>query len=202
MTQEGNRPSNCYLLVEGWLIRCKVLRDSRRQILSLHVPGEVPDLHALYLHATDCALATLTHARVACIPHEAFRTLIAARPTIAAALWRETLIDAQIYQQRVIGLGRRGALGRIAHLFCETYVRLSATGLAKDHRCEFPLTQADVGDAVGLSTVHVNRSLQTLRAEQLISWQGRSLEILNWKRLVAVADFDPAYLHLDKSAAS
>ena len=179
-----------------------MLGDGRRQILSFHVPGDVPDLQSLHLHTMDHTLSALTQATVAFIPHESLRDLVAARPTIAAALWRDTLIDAAIFREWMTGLGRRDARGRIAHLFCEMYLKLQAVGLAADHRCDFPPTQTEMGDALGLSTVHVNRTLQDMRAQELISLQGRSLHILSWKGLEAAGEFDPTYLHVEKRAAA
>ncbi|WP_407521833.1 Crp/Fnr family transcriptional regulator [Methylobacterium oryzisoli] len=202
IVRDGDRPSQCCLLVEGWLYRSKTLGDGKRQILALHVPGDMPDLHSLHLPVLDHTLATLTRAIVAFIPHENMHELVTAHPGIAAALWRDTLIDAAIFREWITGLGRRDARARIAHLFCEMYVKLHAVGLAADQCCEFPLTQAEMSDALGLSTVHVNRTVQELRAEQLISWSGRSLQILDWTGLVAAGEFDPTYLHVQKRAAS
>jgi CRP-like cAMP-binding protein len=202
IVRDGDRPSQCCLIVEGWLYRTKTLSDGKRQILALHVPGDMPDLQSLHLPVLDHTLSTLTQAIVAFIPHESLHHLVAAHPGITAALWRDTLIDAAIFREWITGLGRRDARGRIAHLFCEMYIKLHAVGLAADYRCDFPPTQTEMSDALGLSTVHVNRVVQELRAEQLISWQGRSLEILDWKGLVEAGEFDPVYLHVAKRAAA
>lgn len=201
IVRDGDRPSHCCVVLEGWLCRSKTLGDGKRQILSFHIPGDVPDLQSLQLPIMDHTLSTVTEATVVFIPHENLRDMVAARPTIAAALWRDTLVDAAIFREWMTGLGRRDAKGRIAHLFCEMYLKLHAVGLAADYRCDFPLTQTEVGDALGLSTVHVNRTVQELRAEQLIHWSGRSLEILDWTGLVKTGEFDPTYLHVQKRAA-
>ena len=202
IVRDGDCPSQCCVVLEGWLCRTKTLADGKRQIHSFHIPGDVPDLQSLHLPVMDHTLSALTQATVAFIPHESLRDLVAARPTITAALWRETLVDAAIFREWITGLGRRDAKGRIAHLFCEMYLKLHAVGLAADHRCEFPPTQTEVSDALGLSTVHVNRTVQELRAEQLISWSGRSLQILDWTGLVKTGEFDPTYLHVEKRAAA
>jgi len=202
IVRDGDRPSQCCVVLEGWLCRSKALSDGKRQIHSFHIPGDVPDLQSLHLPIMDHTLSTITQATVAFIPHESLRDLVTARPTIAAALWRETLIDAAIFREWITGLGRRDAMGRIAHLFCELYLKLQAVGLASDHRYNLPLTQADIGDALGITVVHVNRTLQEMRARELISLQGRSLHILDWQGLEAVGEFDPNYLHMERRAAA
>ena len=194
IVRDGDRPSQCCIVLDGWLCRTKMLGDGRRQILSFHIPGDVPDLQSLHLPVMDHTLSTITQATVAFVAHDEFRTLVATRPAIAAALWRETLMEAAIFREWITGLGRRDAMERLAHLFCELYRELRAVGIAADHRCDLPITQAELGDALGLSTVHVNRTLQELRARELISLQGRCLHILDWPGLEAVAEFDPAYL--------
>jgi hypothetical protein len=101
----------------------------------------------------------------------------------------------------MVGIGRRSSYARIAHLLCEMFVRMKAVGLAEDHRCDFPVTQTELGDALGLSLVHVNRTLQELRGDGLIAWQGRTLRIQDWERLKTTAEFEPRYLHLDGGTA-
>ena len=118
-------------------------------------------------------------------------------PGLGGALWRDTLVDAAIFREWMIGIGRKTAFGRIAHLFCEMYLKLEAVGLAGDHRCELPITQIEIGDALGLSNVHVNRVLQELRAKGLITLRGRSLVITDWAALSEAGEFDPTYLHLE-----
>ena len=202
IVRDGDRPSQCCLVLEGWLCRMKMLSDGRRQILSFHIPGDMPDLQTLYLPVMDHTLVTLTRTTAGFIPHEDLRDLLVSHPGLVAALWRETLIDAGIFREWMTGLGRRDAAGRIAHLLCELYLKLQAVGLAADHCFEFPLTQGQMSDALGLSVVHVNRVLQDLRARHLIGSKGRSLQILNWEDLAGVAEFDPTYLHLEKRAAA
>jgi CRP-like cAMP-binding protein len=149
----------------------------------------------------DHSLGTLARSTLAFLPHDTVRDLIRRCPPIGDAFWRETLIDAAVFREWMLGLGRREAYGRMAHLLCELYVRLKAVGLANGHGYEMPLTQAELGDALGLSTVHVNRTLQDLRGEGLITLQGGSVAVLDWEGLRKAGEFDPTYLHLRKEAA-
>ncbi|MDR7038624.1 MULTISPECIES: Crp/Fnr family transcriptional regulator [Methylobacterium] len=202
LARDKDKPAHCCVLLTGWAYRYKLLDEGRRQILSFHVPGDIPDLQSLHLHVMDHSLATVTQCRVGLIPHEGLRALCLRFPDAAFALWRDTLIDAAIFREWMIGIGRRNAHSRIAHIFCEMYVKLQAVGLAENHRCAWPVTQTDLGDALGLSNVHVNRVLQDLRAQGLIGPQDRDLVILDWDALSALGEFDETYLHLERRAAA
>ncbi|KAB1074030.1 Crp/Fnr family transcriptional regulator [Methylobacterium planeticum] len=196
IVRDRDRPSHCCLLLSGWGFRYKVLPDGKRQILSFHIPGDVPDLQSLHLQVMDHSLGVTTTSSVGLIPHEALREMTRRFPGVAAIMWRDTLIDAAIFREWMTGIGRRTAHGRIAHMLCELYLRLHAVGLAEGFRCDLPITQIDIGDALGLSNVHVNRVLQDLRGRGLIMLRGRSLAIEDWSALTKVAEFDPTYLHL------
>lgn len=198
IVRDKDRPTQCCLILEGWAYRYKLLSDGKRQILSFHVPGDLPDMQSLHLHVMDHNLATLKGCRIALVPHASLRQLIRTEPDVAAALWRETLVDAAIFREWMTGIGRRTAYGRIAHLFCEMYLRLRAVGLADDLQYGFVPTQGDVADALGLSNVHVNRVLQTLRSDGLVSLRGHKLAIRDWRGLTEAAEFDPVYLHLER----
>jgi CRP-like cAMP-binding protein len=202
IVHEKDRPSQCCLIVDGWACRYKLLEEGRRQILSFHIPGDVPDLQSLHLRVMDHGLATLTACTVAVIPHENLRDLALRFPGVGGALWRDTLVDASIFREWMTSIGRRTAFARIAHLFCELYLKLEAVGLADAHRCELPLRQADIGDALGLSNVHVNRVLQEMRGQELITLQSHRLVIEDWAALTRAGEFDPTYLHLEKRAAA
>jgi len=201
IVREGDRPSACCLILEGFAYRYKLTETGKRQILSFHIPGEIPDLQSLHLDVMDHSLGTLARSKLAFLSHETVRDLTRRCPRIADAFWRETLIDAAIFREWMVGLGRREAYARVAHLLCELYVRLKAVGLANGHAYELPLTQAELGDAFGLSTVHVNRTLQDLRGEGLITLGSRSVTVKDWERLRAAGEFDPTYLHLKTEAA-
>ena len=201
IVRDGDKPSQCCLILDGWACRYKLLGEGRRQILSFHLPGDVPDLQSLHLHTMDHSLATVTQATVAFIPHDALRDLTTRFPGVAAILWRDTLIDAATFREWITGIGRRSAYGRIAHLFCELYLKLEAVGLAGEHRCQIPLTQLELSDALGLTDVHVNRVLKELRERGLVTFKGYALTIELWEELARAAEFDPIYLHLVKRAA-
>jgi len=201
IVRDGDKPSQCCLLVEGWAFRYKLIGEGKRQILSFHVPGDVPDLQSLHLHIMDHSLAALTPAVVGFIPHESMRELTRCFPNVAGLLWRETLVDAAVFREWMAGMGRRSAYGRISHLFCELYLKLHAVGLADEHRCPLPMTQMDLSDATGLSNVHVNRVLKELRGKGLITLRSNMLVIEKWDELLHAAEFDPAYLHLEKRVA-
>ncbi|WP_425324322.1 Crp/Fnr family transcriptional regulator [Methylobacterium frigidaeris] len=196
--REKDRPSQCCLLLEGWACRYRMLGDGKRQIFSFHIPGDIPDLQSLHLKVMDHSVCTMTAATVAFIPHEPLRKLTAAFPGVGAILWRETLVDGAIFREWMTGMGRRSATGSIAHLFCEMYVKLEAMGLARDHAYKLPPTQQDIGDALGLSNVHVNRVLRELRDNGLITLQNHKLQINDWAELSKLGGFDPTYLHLEK----
>ncbi len=124
------------------------------------------------------------------------------RGQLQAALWRETLIDASIFREWMISIGRRDAFARLSHLLCELLVRMRAVELAQDHSCKLPITQSEFGDALGLSTVHINRTLQEIRKAKLITLKGDTLKVLDWDGLQKAGEFDPAYLHLEKPQAA
>jgi CRP-like cAMP-binding protein len=196
IVREGDRSSACTLVLSGFLCRYKVVPDGKRQIMGFYLPGDIPDLQSLHLQVMDHSLGTLVPSTIAQIPHESVHAAARSYPGIAAALWRDTLIDAATFREWMIGLGRRSARGRIAHLLCELLVRFRAMALTSDGTYELPITQAELGDALGLSTVHVNRVLQELRAESLIVLRGGVLRIPDWEALTEAGEFDPAYLHI------
>jgi len=149
----------------------------------------------------DHSLSALTACKAMFIPHETVCDLVRRCPRIGDAFWRDTLIYGAVFREWMLGLGRREAYGRMAHLLCELYVRLKAVGLTNGDAYAFPLTQAEFGDALGLSTVHVNRTLQDLRGEGLITLRSGSVAVLDWDRLREAGEFDPTYLHLRKAAS-
>ncbi len=198
IVREGEKPEHTCLIVEGWAFRYKLLSAGRRQILSFHVPGDMPDLHSLHIDTMDHSLAALTEATIAFIPHESLFDVTKRFPGLAAILWRETLIDAAIFRQWITSTGQRDGVGRMAHLLCELYCKLEAMGLAAEHRCTLPITQTELGDALGLSSVHTNRVLQHLRAHKIIALRMRALTITSWDGLAQAAEFNPAYLQLGR----
>jgi CRP-like cAMP-binding protein len=200
LVREGQRPSECCLLLDGVACRYKVLGEGQRQILSFHLPGEIPDLQSLHLGVMDHSLASLTPGHAGYIPHAALKAATRQSATLTHLLWRETLIDAAVFREWLAGVGRRTAHQRVGHLICELMMRLRALDLVDDHVMELLITQAEIADALGLSTVHVNRVLQDLRRDEFIAQSGRRLQVRDWAGLKRVSDFDPAFLHLTPQA--
>jgi CRP-like cAMP-binding protein len=201
IVRAGDSPSESCLIVAGFAYRYILTAKGKRQILSFHISGDILDLQSLHLSVMDHSLATLAPSSLAFIPHDDLRSLMRSHPRLGDLLWRDTLIDAAIFREWMVGLGRREAYGRIAHVLCELLVRSRAVELVQDHAFTLPVTQAELGDAFGLSTVHVNRVLQDLRGDGLISLHGGSLKVLDWEGLQKAGDFDPTYLHLVKKEA-
>lgn len=193
---EGDSPSQCRVLASGQAFRHRTLPDGRRQIMSFHVPGDIFDVEGLLL-AMDHTVTALSSCEVAFIPHAALEALMLERPPILRALWRTNLVENAISREWMFGIGRRSARARIAHLFCEVFLRMRAAGLVEKNRCRFPATQTHLSDALGLSVVHTNRVLQELRGEGLIAFRGGELIVLDWAGLQAAGEFDAAYLHLN-----
>jgi CRP-like cAMP-binding protein len=200
IVRDGDRPSECSLILKGFACRYKLLPSGKRQIMSFHLPGDICDLHALMLGELDHSIGALEPTTVAVLPHTLLRDLIQHHPGIAQAFWQDTLIDSAVFREWMIGLGRRSAYKRIAHLFCELLVRFKSVGLAPNGSLDLPLTQEELGDALGLSTVHVNRVLQALRADGLIALQSGKLTINDWESLQEAGEFKPNYLHLPRGA--
>jgi CRP-like cAMP-binding protein len=196
IVREGDTPSQCCLVTEGFQCRYKMLPDGERQIMSFHVPGDIPDLQSLFLERMDHNLGTITPNRVGFIAHDALSELIRAHSGLAERLWRETLIDASIFREWITNVGSRDAYTRIGHIICEFFVRLRSVGLTKGTTFDFPITQTEIADATGLSTVHVNRSIQQLRADGLISIARGVCTIPDLARLEEASMFEPGYLHM------
>lgn len=197
VTREADRPSQACLVLDGWLCGHKLIEGGRRQIISFHLAGDIPDLQTLRLGIADFSLTTLTAAKVVFIPHRSLEILTRGSAALAVALWHQTLVDAVVFREWMAGLGRRPAPERLAHLFCELYTKQRAIGLADEGGCPLPITQTDLADALGMTSVHVNRSLRELRGNGFLTLKNRRLDIRDWSGLASFADFDPTYLHLD-----
>ena len=193
---EGDRPGDCKVILEGFAFRYKLLGSGRRQIMSFQIPGDVVDLQGFLLGEMDHSVATLTATKVGVIRHNLLLQITERYPRVARALWQSTLIDSAVFREWMVGIGRRSAYQRIAHLLCEVFLRLQAMGLTNDGSYELPVTQAELGDSLGLSTVHVNRSLKTLRDDGLITLRDGRVVIHHWEGIGAAGEFDPRYLHL------
>ena len=194
--REGDYPTESSLLLEGFAARYKVLSNGRRQITALHVTGDFVDLHSFLLKPMDHGVLALTPCRLAVVSHAAIEKITEEDPHLGRLLWLSTLIDGAIHREWLTAMGRRSAAAHMAHLICELFVRLEVVGQIQDDTIQLPITQSELGDTLGLSTVHVNRVLQELRKEGLIRLRGSAMTILDWDRLQKVAEFAPTYLNL------
>jgi CRP-like cAMP-binding protein len=200
LIHEGEELQHSVLLISGWLARAKDLRSGQRQMAELHVSGDFADLHGFTLKRLDHDVITLTRCRVALAPHSRVREVTERFPHIARLFWLMTNIDAAIQREWTLSLGSRTAIARMAHLFCELDVRLGIVGLTRDNSYDFPLTQVELGECLGLTSVHVNRTLQELRRQGLLALENRRLTIHDVEALRQVADFDTGYLYIEKRA--
>jgi CRP-like cAMP-binding protein len=198
IVRAGVTLSECTLLVDGIVCRYRDLADGQRQIMELHVAGDFLDLHSFLLKRLEHNVGSLTPVRLVAVPHEAVRVITERSPHLARLLWFSTLLDAAIHREKILSVGRRMAAARIAHLVCELYVRLELVDLAGGCRYRLPLTQADLADATGLTSVHVNRMLKRLRDDGLLTFRGGEVEIHDWDGLRKLAEFDPTYLYLER----
>ena len=205
LVQEGDRTDGVNLVLSGFAARYKTLEDGRRQFLAYFVPGDFCDLRVFVLERMDHSIMTVSPSMVANITKETVNNLTERFPRLTRALWWSTLVEEAITREWLMNIGQRTAYERAAHLFCELCARLDAVGLAEGRGYDFPVTQMELGDTLGLSAVHVNRTLQELRRDGLITLGSGRLQILNLERLQQVSLFNPDYLHLrdrDKDAGS
>jgi CRP-like cAMP-binding protein len=192
---QGDLSECLYVVVEGAACRYKMLPDGRRQIMAFLLPGDSCDVHTFLMKRMDHSIATLVPSRVAVIPRFAILEMTEQRPRLTRIFWWSTMVDEAILREWIVVVGRRTAYERVSHLLWEIYLRLAAIDSTSGSSCEVPFNQTDMADTLGLSLVHVNRSVRRLKQEGLISLEGRRLTILDRKRLPAAANFDPDYLH-------
>lgn len=195
--REQDLTKNCSILLSGFAFRSKVVGDGGRQILSVHVPGDMLDLQHAFLGVADHSIQMLTAGDVAYVAAEGVQDLAFAYPAIGRAMWLETLVEGSIFREWIANIGRRDARTRVAHLLCEIAIRAQSAGMMTGNRYELPMTQEQIGDATGLTAVHVNRTFQSLHKEGLITRDKRAIQIKDWKALSAVGDFGASYLHAD-----
>lgn len=199
LVPEGSRPKESCLIVGGFAGRAKFVAGGKRQLTAMHVPGDFVDLHAFLLKVMDHSVVALGPCLAAFVPHTELHAITKSAPHLTRMLWLSTVVDGAIEREWVTSLGRRPASAHLAHLICELAVRLDLVGLLESgSRFDLPLTQADIADVVGLSLVHVNRTIQDLRASGFLRWDRKKVTILDLARLRSFADFDPTYLNLMK----
>jgi CRP-like cAMP-binding protein len=197
--KEGEHSPDCHVVLSGLACRYKLLPDGTRQIMAFLVPGDLCDAEIFILKEMDHSVAALGPATTALVSGQEMSQLLSAKSRIAQALWWGTLTDLAVLRERVVDHGRRDAHERIAHLLYEMLVRYRMVGMTTDETLEFPVTQADLADATGLTPMHVSRMVGKLREEGLIELKGKTLTILDPERLKEVAGFNPNYLHLDRA---
>jgi CRP-like cAMP-binding protein len=197
IVRQGDRPKLAIMVVSGMLARYHTAPNGDRQYLSLHIAGDLPDLQSLFLGIMDHSVCALDEAQIAAFAHSEIQSLVRRAPPAGLAFWRHTLIDAAIFRQAITSNGRRSAVARVAHLFCEQFTRARAVGSVSGWSCPFPLSQTQIGQVVGLSLPTIHRATQSLRKEGCAEVHSGTLRILNWRRLSRQAGFDPIYLHAD-----
>ncbi|PAY06758.1 Crp/Fnr family transcriptional regulator [Bradyrhizobium sp. UFLA03-84] len=193
--QRGEASTHCHLLLQGYL--CWLDSESRDgKIISIHVPGDVPDLHTIHDAYLDYNLASIGPAIVASIPHDVLRDLCGRSSALARALLLMILADVAGSRNWIVNLSSRDVLQRVAHLLCEIATRLQAVGSAMDFRIPSPFTQSDFAAACGISPIHANRTVQELDRSNILQWHAGTITIIDWNGLVRLAGFNPAYLRL------
>jgi CRP-like cAMP-binding protein len=195
LIRRGDAPRSLYLIVEGWGCHYRDLEDGRRQIVDFAIPGDLCDLNLFILDRMDHSIGAITRMKVAEIGREVFHRVITNFPNITTALWWQELVSKSIHREWIVNVGQRDANERIAHLICEMFLRLESVGLTDGYCCDFPLTQSDIADATGLTSVHVNRTIQELRRRDLIILERQRLTIPDMAALQAASLFNPEYLH-------
>lgn len=196
LLRHGDAPHSLYLILEGWACHYRALEDGRRQIVDFAIPGDLCDLNLFILDQMDHSVGAVTRLKVAEIGREVFLRVVTSSPNITTALWWQELVSKSIQREWIVNVGQRTAQERIAHLFCEMFLRLESVGMTNGFTCDFPPTQTDIADATGLTAVHVNRTIQELRRQGLVILERQMLTIPDMLALQAFAFFNPEYLHL------
>ncbi len=198
---EGDRPDDVHLLLEGWAGRYKTLPEGARPIMAFLIPGDICDLHISLLNRMDHSIGALSRCKVAFIPRETILTIMKENQQLTNALFWSTLVDEAILREWLVNLGHRPADKRVAHLICEMMLRSKSVGLTSDDSFDLPLTQEELGDSMGITSVHMNRTLQFLRSEGFITTNGKRVTVTDTDRLIAFAGFNPIYLHQEQGRA-
>lgn len=198
LIRAGEELTNSVFLLDGWMARSKDMATGERQVTELHITGDFPDLHGFTLKRLDHDIVTLSECTIGVVPHERLLEVTRDYPHLTRVFWFSTNVDAAITRELALSLGQRSAIARMAHLFCELYVRLDVVGRTHGNRYEFPLTQRELSECLGLTVVHVNRTLQELRRKGLVEFENRHLTILDRLSLEGIAEFDPNYLYLER----
>ncbi|WP_332788358.1 Crp/Fnr family transcriptional regulator [Sphingomonas sp. GB1N7] len=199
LLREGDRPKYCSFLQSGYVYRHKIVGDGGRQIVSIHLAGDFIDVQNILLDQSDHNIQALTIATALMVSVEELIQAATTHPSIAKALWRETLVEASLMREWIVNVGRRDARARTAHMLCEMAMRREHAGLGPRETFDLPMTQEQLGDTLGLTAVHVNRTLKALETGGLIKRHKRSVTVADWRGLQQVGDFTSGYLHLERT---
>jgi CRP-like cAMP-binding protein len=199
LIRQGDDPKVSALVTSGMLARYHLLANGGRQYLSYHMTGDMPDSQALFIEEMDHAVCAIGPASVALIPHKDLLASFKRRPSVAFAIWRETLVDAGIFREAITNNSARAGTARMAHMFCELFYRAKASDLTEDDRLTAPISLIQLGETLGMSIATVNRTLSALRKTRAVDFQRGTLHVRNWDRLAKIGQFLPNYLHLKKA---
>lgn len=197
LVPEAEKINYSSLLVEGLSCRSKYNAGGSRQIMQFNIPGDFVDLHSYPLEYLDHSISALTDCRIVKLQHRDITAIIESDARLARILWFATMVDASIHREWLVCIGSRAGATRVAHLFCEMFYRLRVVGLTEDTSYNFPITQAELAEALGFTSVHINRMLRELRDEELATFRGKVVQIHNLKALEEFAEFNPDYLYLE-----
>lgn len=200
LLREGEQVDYCTFILSGFTFRQKTTVAGDRQILAVNIPGDILDLASLFLRTADHNIQTISRAQIAYVPQAALEALFEKRTNVARAMWVDAQIDGSVFREWILNIGRRNAIGGVAHLLCELSVRFEAAGLVEEAGDPFsnPMTQEQIADAVGITQIHANRTLQRLTKDGFIERDNRQIIITDWDRLAELADFSQRYLHFDQ----
>jgi CRP-like cAMP-binding protein len=196
---EGETPRSLFVVARGMACRYRLMPDGRRQILTILLPGDLFGLPRFLLQSMDHSVAAIGPTRIAAIGREAVIDIIANHPRIGAALWWSVMQEEAMLRERIVALGRRSARGRVAYILCELVWRQRSIGIAEDHAIRLPLTQTDLADMLGLTSVHTNRVLQGFRRDELITLARGRLTLHDLGRLQAISGLTKDYLQLNST---
>ncbi|QDL95998.1 Crp/Fnr family transcriptional regulator [Rhodopseudomonas palustris] len=199
LIRQGETPKGAALVVDGIVGRYHLQRNGRRQFLSFHMVGDLPDSQGIFLERMDHSICAIGHAAMAIIPHREILRMFETRPGLGFAIWRETLVDAAIFREAITNNSARTMRARMAHLFCELFYRAEASKLTDGNSMRFPISLAHLGDTLGMAIATVNRTIATLRASKTMDFRHGVLTIRNWQGLAKIGEFDPGYLHLRRA---
>ena len=195
----ANRPLEvCTILLSGIAARQKEMPDGKRQITEIHVPGDFTDLHSFTLKRLDHDVVALTACSFAVVPHARLQQITETLPHLTRVYWFGTNMDAAIHREWVVSLGTRSAIARMAHLFCELHIRLGIVDLVLADAYDLPITQQELGEMLGITPVHANRTLQELRGKGWVEFTSGRVTIKDLAALKRTAEFDPSYLYLER----